>query len=159
MHKLLLIFLLPMVAQAQHPDSLRSFIGIPLYKLGGIPYSLQAKGNKRGLDVYVLRDKLLKEPGNVPIRKCTLYYYNNQLYVIALVADGRAASETMLKYLKLVLGEGAQDGYAPSYEWAGQRYVVEYDENLITGHATIEWVDKQVLAKIQARHQAQQNDE
>lgn len=155
----LLLCLLPVLVQAQHPDSLRSFIGIPLYKLGGIPYALQPKGIKQGLQVYAIQEKQLKEPGNVAIRKAHLYYYENQLYLVEIIVEGRAASETMLKYLKLLLGTGEQDGYAPSYQWVGQRYEVEYDENIITGNATIELVDKRVLAQIQNRYRARQDQE
>jgi len=73
----------------------------------------------------------------IPVKKAIFYFYQNRLHSMELHFEGRENSQTALLYLQLKYGEGLQKGYAPHFEWHGERTLLVYDENLLTGNAVV----------------------
>ncbi len=114
----------------------RGFLG---YVLGG---SKAEQGNLDCRGFFQLKQKCFPVPmpkqyEDVPIKKVTLYFYNQKLHSLEIKIEGEQASQTMLLYLQMKYGEGKQDGYAPHYTWQSENILLVYDENLFTHNATI----------------------
>lgn len=112
---------------------------------GLLGYRLETKIEKisglRCLGTFQFKRKCLKTDtlyfDEIPVKKAIFYFYQNRLHSMEFFFEGRENAQTVLLYLKLKYGEGIQKGYAPHYEWYGQRTILVYDENLLTGNAVV----------------------
>jgi hypothetical protein len=64
-------------------------------------------------------------------------FYKDTLHSIFIRTEGKHNSERMLAALQDLFGEGDRDGYAPRFTWRGNRVILTYDQNLLTGNADI----------------------
>jgi hypothetical protein len=66
-----------------------------------------------------------------------LAFYRDKLHTIEVKLFRSEDAEALLVLLETYLGRGKQEGYAPRYRWSGQRAIVVYDRNILTGVTTV----------------------
>jgi hypothetical protein len=76
--------------------------------------------------------------GNYKLKRVAYNFYKNQLSCIVVEIDGLVNSRGILGILQSAYGKGYQSNeYIEEYNWFGEKITMSYDENSITGDATI----------------------
>jgi hypothetical protein len=76
--------------------------------------------------------------GNYILDEIRYVFYKEQLAAVAIVTKGESNSRGVLKILQVAYGNGYQGNeYIEEYYWYGQKVIMSYDQDSITGDAII----------------------
>lgn len=93
--------------------------------------------NSNYLQVYVHNQEIKNFEG-IEIEQVRYYFYQKKLHSIVIkTKENSEHAEMLLQWLRLMLGEGTQFGFAPRYSWKGKKVEMFYDKNIITHQ--VEW--------------------
>jgi hypothetical protein len=138
MKKLIVLFfiLLPFTSFSQNPKALDDKYGFREMKFETLFNSIKNLVKvEEGFYKSTTEDLKL---GDYQLNEVVYSFYKDQLYIILIKVKGVINSNGVLKILQQAYGSGYQSNrYIESYLWNGQKTIMSYEQNSITGDATI----------------------
>lgn len=103
---------------------------------------LDSAKNLRMKDRYLKKRRYVPKSGSlslldVELSKVYFLFYEGRLHSVMIRTEGEEESDNVLNTLNMLYGAGKQDGFAPRYNWTGERTTIFYDKNLLTKNAEI----------------------
>lgn len=132
-----LFFALPL--QAQSMDALDEQYGFLGYSF---EMPLDSVKTLRMKDRYLKKQRYVPINGSlslldVELSRVYFLFYEGRLHSVMIRTEGEEESDNVLNTLNMLYGAGKQDGFAPRYNWKGERTTIFYDKNLLTKNAEI----------------------
>ncbi|MFW5658525.1 MAG: hypothetical protein ACOCZ8_00960 [Bacteroidota bacterium] len=85
---------------------------------------------------YRLLEPLMQFEG-VKLEFADLLLFENRLHSVYLRTNDKASSAALLQAFETLYGQGKQQSFANNFIWKGERVVLLFDENLLTGKADV----------------------
>lgn len=93
--------------------------------------------------------------GDLVLNNVTYWFFQDQLYMVLLGTEEHSVAFELLAGLKAAYGPGFQDNqYIEKYFWHGQKVQVLYEEQKVTGSATVLYSYGPIQARVGAAQKA-----